>query len=263
MRIPYYFVFCALFAFMGCDTQGAGKNTEKKTSPSNYTTNPAAPGFNELASDSEAIAIADSVMLAMGGRQAWDDARYFRWNFFNRRALLWDKKTGDVRITMLPDSNTTMVFNLHSGNGQARVDGQLITQPDSLQGLLSQGRSIWINDAYWVFMPFKLKDSGVTLKYKGVDTTAAGTRADLLQLTFEEVGDTPQNKYWIWVDKEEHLVRQWAYFTEATDESPAFVTPWQNYQDYNGLQLSGDRGERKITGIELLGNLPDEAFRLD
>ena len=45
-------------------------------------------------------------------------------------------------------------------------------------------------------MPFKLKNSGVTLKYLG-DTTATkdGKPADVLQLTFEGMGVTPDNKH--------------------------------------------------------------------
>lgn len=261
MRIAYLLSLLILGGLSACTPSGETDDT-LTTAPQVYP-NPAAPGFNAGASDEKAIAIADSVMEAMGGRRTWDQSRYFHWNFFNRRTLLWDKKTGNVRITMLPDSSTVMAFNLNTGEGQARVDGALITEPDSLKNLLQQGKSIWINDAYWVFMPFKLKDSGVTLKYQGVDTTQSGQVSDVLQLTFEEVGDTPQNKYLVWVDQDEHLVRQWAYFRDAADEAPGFVVPWQNYQEYNGLKLSGDRGERKITGIEVLGNLPDEAFRLE
>lgn len=260
MRIAYLFLLGVAVGLVSCQP-AEEPGTGPATGPHAYA-NPAAPGFKAEASDEKAIAIADAVMEAMGGRQAWDKARYFHWNFFGQRSLLWDKKSGNVRITMLPDSNTVMVFNLNTGEGQVRVDGETVTQPDSLKALLQQGKSIWINDAYWVFMPFKLKDSGVTLKYQGVDTTQAGQAADLLQLTFEEVGDTPQNKYLVWVGKDDRLVQQWAYFSNAEDKAPAFVIPWQNYQDYNGLKLSGDRGDRAITGIEVLGNLSDEAFRL-
>lgn len=242
----------------GKDAREAALEAEPMAYP-----NPAAPGFDAAHSDAKAVEVADSVMQAIGGRKAWDEARYFRWNFFGRRSLLWDKKAGRVKITMLPDSSTVLAFNLQTGKGQARRDGQLVENPDSLAALLSQGRSIWINDSYWLFMPFKLKDTGVKLAYIGTDTTQAGAEAHLLQLTFEEVGDTPQNKYWVWVGKENYLVQQWAYFPDAGDEAPAFVMPWRDYQDYRGLRLSGDRGERKITGIEVLGNLPDESFRLE
>lgn len=44
-------------------------------------------------------------------------------------------------------------------------------------------------------MPYKLKDSGVTLKYKGEGQTEEGEPAQVLVLTFKDVGVTPQNKY--------------------------------------------------------------------
>ena len=225
--------------------------------------NPAAEGFNLADSDAEAIALADSVMLAMGGRNKWDKSRYFHWTFFNRRSLLWDKQTGDVKITMLPDSTTILALNLFSGEGKAKVEGNLITEPDSLSTLMEQGKSIWINDAYWVFMPFKLKDSGVTLKYMGKDSTEANEPASLLQLTFQDVGDTPDNKYLVWVDDRDYLVRQWAFFPKFQDSIPSFVIPWQQYEDYNGLLLSGDRGDYKITNILVPEAVPESAFKLE
>ncbi|HHL71578.1 MAG TPA: hypothetical protein ENJ29_03615, partial [Bacteroidetes bacterium] len=46
--------------------------------------NPPAPGFNLADSDARAIAIADEVMQALGGRRAWDKTRYITWRFFGR-----------------------------------------------------------------------------------------------------------------------------------------------------------------------------------
>ena len=60
--------------------------------------NPPAEGFDLAGSDAEAIRIADRVMLAMGGREAWDSTRHLRWKFFGRRLHVWDKHTGDLRI---------------------------------------------------------------------------------------------------------------------------------------------------------------------
>ena len=64
----------------------------------NQPENPAAPGFNQANSDAKAIALADAVMEAQGGRQAWDETRFLDWNFFGRRRLLWDKQENKVRI---------------------------------------------------------------------------------------------------------------------------------------------------------------------
>ena len=71
-----------IFIIAGC---GRNENSETKE------VNPAAEGFNQTNSDAQAIAIADEVMLAMGGREAWDNTRYLCWKFFGRDELIWDK----------------------------------------------------------------------------------------------------------------------------------------------------------------------------
>ncbi|MEZ4988583.1 MAG: hypothetical protein R2795_26775 [Saprospiraceae bacterium] len=184
--------------------------------------NPAAAGFNKSASDPEAIAIADQVMQAMGGRTAWNNTRYIYWNFFGSRQLLWDKFTGNVRID-IPKENTVLQIHLHSNTGKAMVRGQVMTEPDSIAYYLDRAKSIWINDSYWLVMPFKMKDSGVTLKYLGKGNTEEGAKADIVQLTFEEVGRTPDNKYHVYVEETSRLVTQWKFL--KTIRTPHLVSP--------------------------------------
>ncbi|MEL6923478.1 MAG: hypothetical protein AAFO94_05465 [Bacteroidota bacterium] len=223
------------------------------------TANPPADGFNLEASDQKAIALADEVMESMGGRKAWDEARYFAWTFFGFRNLLWDKQTGDVRVEVPRDSLTILV-NIKDGSGKVKKAATEYTHPDSLAKFLGNGKNIWINDAYWLVMPFKLKDSGVTLKYDAAGTTQDGKAADILQLTFENVGNTPNNKYLVYVDKESKLVTQWDFFANATDPEPRFSTPWADYKSYGKLRLSGNRGQRSLTNIAVPETLPSDYF---
>ena len=129
----------------------------------------------------------------------------------------------------------------------------------ALKNLLSNANSMWINDAYWLVMPFKLKDSGVTLQYVGKDTLLTGDAADRLALTFQNVGDTPDNKYHVWVD-ENNLIQQWAFFRSATDSLPQFITPWTSYHQYGAILLSGDRGKYQLTDIAVHPNNRPELF---
>lgn len=205
--------------------------------------NQPAPGFNAVNSDAKAIAIADEVMLAMGGRPAWDNTRYLSWNFFNRRKLLWDKQAGICRIEWTTRPLKIMV-NLNDGTGRVSLNGIEQTHPDSLAKYLDLGKKVWINDSYWLVMPFKMKDSGVTLKYLGEFNTEAGEAADIIQMTFSGVGVTPDNKYHVWVDKKTRLVTQWAYFEKFGDEKPALVNAWGGYKQYEKIMLSSDRGSR-------------------
>jgi hypothetical protein len=222
--------------------------------------NPAAKGFNAAGSDAKAIAIADQVMEAMGGRKAWETTRYITWNFFGRRTLLWDKKAGRVRID-IPADNSTYIVDLNKETGLIKHKGTVMSQPDSIKKYAANAKSIWINDSYWLLMPFKLKDSGVTLKYKGEMPSEAGVLSDVLELTFAGVGRTPENRYLVYVDKQSHLVVHWQYFRNAGDEKPGMSTPWNNYQKKGQIMLSGDRGgNRQLSNVEVLTSVPKEKF---
>lgn len=222
--------------------------------------NPAAEGFNEVASDVKAIAIADSVMQAMGGRKAWDETRFISWNFFGRRDLVWDKWTGSIRIE-IPADSTIMLLNLNDESGRVQIKGREIQDTDSVKTLLNRAKQIWVNDAYWLVMPFKLKDSGVTLKLIGEDTLPSGNKCKVLELTFEAVGFTPNNKYRVFVDETDNLIKQWAYYQDASQDEPSAIWPWDNYQQYGNILLSADRSDgRGPKNVKVDANLPDEIF---
>jgi hypothetical protein len=231
----------------------------EKDQPIQGNENPPATGFNMDNSDPAAIELADSIMAAMGGRQQWDATRFISWDFGNRK-LVWDKQQDRVRIESLRDTVTYLV-NLNTLTGRVNVKGQELTEPDSLSKMLTRGKSMWINDSYWLLMPFKLKDSGVTLKYIGEDSLRTGGKSNVLELTFDNVGDTPQNKYLVYVDLADNLVKQWAYYREAAQDSANFVRPWDNYQRYGGILLSADRsdggGPKNVQVHEVL---PEETF---
>ncbi len=252
-------ILVSLALFTGCDQ---GKNSSETTTVSEeeLNKNPAAEGFNWERSNPQAIKIADDVMEAMGGRKNWDETRFISWNFFDVRKLWWDKWTGDVRVKYLRNDMEAMV-NINTGKGRVVKDGEEMTNPDSLTLYLNRAKSAWINDSYWLVMPFKLKDSGVTLNYIDVDTTMDGRQAYLLDLKFEGVGDTPQNYYQVWVDTDSRLVSQWAFYREITQEEPNFVMPWKDYKDFGGIKLSGNRGERSLTEIQVHESLPDNFFQ--
>ena len=204
--------------------------------------NPPCEGFNMTDSDPEAIALADEVMKAMGGRKAWDNTRYIKWSFFGRRDLLWDKLTGQVRIDS-PRDTMTYLLNINSMEGSVYKKGEPITEEEELKNMLERGKSIWINDSYWLVMPFKLKDTGLAIKYLRSDTTMTGAEADVIQLTFADVGRTPDNKYEVWIDKSDKLIKQWAYFRQASQDTATNVWPFDNYQKHGEILLSADRSD--------------------
>jgi len=204
--------------------------------------NPPAEGFDLEGSDAKAIELADSVMKAIGGRKSWDDTRFISWNFFGRRDLVWDKWTGDTRIEILADS-TIFLVNVNEGTGRVSIKGREVLDQDSLNNLIERAKQIWVNDSYWLVMPFKLKDSGVTLKYVGEQVLESGLNCEVLELRFKEVGFTPNNKYRVYIDKQDYLIKQWAFYQDAAQEEPSAVWPWDNYQLHGNILLSADRSD--------------------
>lgn len=221
--------------------------------------NPPAAGFDAAGSDAKAIEIADQVMENMGGRKNWDKTRYIAWNFFGNRKLIWDKWTGNVRIDNV-NNDQTVLLNINTDKGRVFKYGQEQTSPDSTAKYVKSGKGAWINDSYWLLMPFKLKDSGVTLKYLGEDKTQDGVEADVLQLTFKGVGNTPDNKYKVWVKKTNPMVWQWAYYPKFDAEKPGFIRPWTDYKQHGKILISGERGDRDLTDIMVFDKLPESIF---
>jgi len=209
--------------------------------------------------DTKSEALADLCMAAMGGEEAWETARYFQWNFFGSRKHTWDKEKNIVMIQGIREPFNMMV-NLNDLTGMVKMDDVVHTQPDSLKKYLAQGRDMWRNDSYWLFMPFKLKDPGVTLKYIGKKEIETYGECDQVQMTFEEVGKTPDNKYIISFDPKTNLIIQWDFYAAAADTEPRFASPWKNYQTFGKLLLSDDRGKYKITEIKT-GSQLSTAFK--
>ena len=219
---------------------------------------PAAEGFDQAGSDAKAVAIADRVMREMGGYEAWRNTRYLAWSFFGGQYQIWDKYNGDFHW----EKDTLVAnYNLNTKQGQVYSRGQDISATPTGQKVLTKLTPIWINNAYWLLMPFKLKDSGVTLTYKGEGKTMDGAPADLLQMTFKNVGVTPQNRYEVLVNRATGLVDEWAYFATATDPQPAFRRRWNEYARHGQLLLAAGRSEAtkpaRLDNIATAQTLPD------
>ncbi|MBL7816803.1 MAG: hypothetical protein JNL70_17410 [Saprospiraceae bacterium] len=241
-----------LGCFVACQSSQKFINKDVPNTP--------AVGFNTEGSDAKAIEIADSVMRACGGRYAWDQTRYIRWTFFGRRSLFWDKKMEKVRIDFL-DSDLKIRLNLKDMTGRVWKDGKEMTQPDSLKKYLERGKGTWINDSYWLVMPFKMKDSGVTLKYVGQKPNTLGVACDVVEMTFKNVGNTPDNKYHVYVNPSSHLVVQWDYYAKYSNEKPTMSTPWADYRGLQNIMLAVSRGEnRNMVPMGVYLNAPDSVF---
>jgi len=215
-------------------------------------------GFNLAESDAKAIEIAAATMAAMGGRDAWDAERHVTWRFFGMRLHVWDKFTGNHRYET---ENLTVLSNLNTGKGRAWREGTEITDAEELAEAINQAEGAWINDSYWLVMPFKLLDTGVTLKYVGQQDDPSGNVCDVLELTFQEVGRTPDNKYHVFVDRKTKLVTHWLFWRSYADEKSRDLGPWTDYQRHGEVLIAHGHGEnRGHTDIAIFDELPESVY---
>ncbi len=190
------------------------------------------------------VAIADQVMTSLGGKARWDSTRGLRWSFgstsvdtarrFRRHA--WDRQTGQHRVEGVNALGQRFVI-LHTvgdtTSGMAWVDGQRIEDADSLHKMVKRGERMWVNDSYWLLMPYKLRDPGVTLEHAG-DTTLAGATYDRLALSFANVGLTPGDRYCVWVNRSTRRIERWEMVLQGQEPPPVSYS-WEGWEEHGGL----------------------------
>jgi hypothetical protein len=195
------------------------------------------------ASDPKAVEIADQVMTSLGGKEKWGALPGVRWTFGvsvgdtvrpGARHHSWNMHTMWHRVEGTNRAGLKYVYieNLSDSTGMAWVNGNKI-EGDSLKKLMRFAHAVWINDSYWFLMPYKLRDAGVTLKYDSEVKDSTGTW-DKLSLSFENVGMTPGDHYWVYVNRANHRIERWDHQLQGTQPPP---TPWtlEAWEQHEGL----------------------------
>jgi plasmid maintenance system killer protein len=206
--------------------------------------------------DPAAAGVADQVMAALGGEAAWKATRFLRFDFAVEsegkiavsRSHYWDKWTGRYRVEGKDKQGSYLVLmNVNTKEGSAWRNGKP-AEGEALKGLLEQGYGLWVNDTYWLIMPYKLRDPGVNLKLEG-ETKDGDAVYDRLLLTFEGVGLTPKDRYWVFVNRATHLVDRWEYILQD-EKGPATRWEWRGWKGLGRIQLAPERvsgkGNRRI-----------------
>jgi hypothetical protein len=232
-----------------------------------------ASGSAGPSSDPKAIAVAERVMQALGGADAWNATRYLRFDFavdrggktLMRRAHTWDKWSGRYRVEAKDKDGKDMVvtMNLNSKQGSATVGGTPLAGA-ALRKALDDAYAMWVNDSYWLLMPYKLRDPGVMLEYAGEQKKGSDTW-DELALHFDNVGLTPKDRYWVFVNRATGLVDRWQ-FVLGGKKTPPEPFEWKGWRSYGRIKLADDRLSPKdgtriyFPVLELPASVPDATF---
>ncbi len=212
--------------------------------------------------------LADKVLQSLGGKEAWDNTRYIHFTFAGRRSHWWDKWTGRHRVEGQTQAGERYVVleNVNTKEGTAYLNGQK-AEGEKAQEMLKNAYGAWINDTYWLVMPYKLQDPGVNLTYDGQETID-GKTYDKLALSFGNVGLTPGDRYWAYINRDTGLMDRWAFILQDMPrEGPPSVWSWTGWQKHGKIMLAPHRaqvtgGDRKLEmgEITVSDQLPDSVF---
>lgn len=224
------------------------------------------------ASDPKAVRIADQVMKGLGGEKAWNDLEGLRWSFGSSmndtvrgvpRRHAWNKHTGMHRVDGVTRAGDKFTFIHHVGDstGKAWMNGVPI-EGDSLKKLIARAQSLWINDTYWMLMPYKLRDPGVTLQLAG-EAKDGDTTWDKLALSFDHVGQTPGDRYWVFVNRANHRVEKWEMVLQG-DQPPPVAYTWESWEEHGGLWFPTAHRQDKLNvftnAVETVSAFPPGTF---
>jgi hypothetical protein len=200
-------------------------------------------------SDPKAIDLANRVLEALGGSRAWEDTRYFQFDFVveesgvdqSRRSHLWDRYESRLRYERTEQGTLLIVLiDLQTKQGRAFRDGDRL-EGEEAAPFLTEAYEAWINDTYWLLMPYKMKDPGVQLTYAG-ESTEGGTTYDRVLLSFDDVGLTPGDRYWAYINRETGLMERWSYILEDDPpDGPSTAWEWRGWQRRGRLLLSPEK----------------------
>ncbi len=207
------------------------------------------------AKDPKAVEVAERSMTAMGGQERFAAARLLRFDFAPVRdgkvtgsyQHWWDRHRGAYRLEGVSKEGVPyrVLFDVNTKQGRAWLGARELAG-EELARQLEGGYGRFINDTYWLLMPWKWLDPGVNLAYEG-KKTVDGQEYDVVTLSFESgIGLTSNDRYWAYVSTKTNLIERWEYVLETEEGAPGTGKPttwtWEAWKDTAaGVKLSTDR----------------------
>ncbi len=198
--------------------------------------------------DPAAVTVAKRTLDAMGGEKAFGAVRTLTYDFVvdrdgkevARYHHVWDRWDGRYRVEGKNREGKPFltIFNVQQhGAGRAWLDGKELSG-DDLKKALERGYARFINDSYWLLMPSKMMDPGVSLASEG-EQTRDGKTYDVVRLTFADgIGLTPKDTYWAYVSKESGLMERWEMVLTGEQSKDRSGYDWTEWKDVGGIRLA-------------------------
>ncbi|WP_412063010.1 hypothetical protein [Rubrivirga sp. IMCC45206] len=215
----------------------------------------------ETAADSLAFRVTEGA----GGLAAWNALPALSWEWavirdsaeVFRTRHVWDKHGDRVRSEwpIGADSHAVVVFvpsrySPDAIDGLAAINGAALAGPER-DSLIVQANARFVNDSYWMLAPLKVMDPGVRRAIENRDGW------DRLALSFDKVGLTPGDRYWLEVDDVSGSVTGWSFLLQGdstesrwewtdvaeipTEKGPVLLTRMRIKEDLSAIILTEPR----------------------
>lgn len=210
-------------------------------------------------SDPRAVAIAQEVIDAAGGRAAWDELRVLEWTSAHGAHHVWDKQTGEYR---LDHRGTVCLVDLDSGTGRVFEANVEVLDEPRRTAMLARGPQVWNESSFWLRLPFELLDPGVIVRDVGQRKLGTGEPADVVRVTFEgDDHDMTSGAYELYVTRGERRIAEWTWFERTAATQPDNSGPWRDWSEYAGVWLSPVHGAGYETTDIVVHDAPPASLR--
>ncbi|MEM1022970.1 MAG: hypothetical protein AAGD10_10200 [Myxococcota bacterium] len=142
-------------------------------------------------------------MQSAAGQDGWEKTGYVKWFFGGRHRHQWDRERALVRVRW---GHHDVLFDLQNERGVARQNGDMLLGADA-DSAISQARSHWNNDSYWLNPVAKLFDAGVRRSLVQWEGETG------LLVEHDAGGDTPGDAY-LWLLGPEGRPRSWRMWVQ-------------------------------------------------
>lgn len=234
----------------------------------------ASAAFDRAASDPRAVAIADQIVAATGGRERWDRVRQIRWTEAITHAgqpvlageQAWDRWNGRHYGRLRRDAGDVIVMRaLYSDQHAAFVQRGASTMkipPDEAQRAIDTADQYWRLDTGALCMPLLLEAPGTKLSYVGPLDDQDHRPRDAIKVELDPRDPTRAGPaFQLLVDRDTHTIVQLEIL--RADGTAGYTL--SQYVDVGGLKFPtterdlGDAGDAIAFSNIQVGD-PDEAL---
>lgn len=168
----------------------------------------------------------EKCLQAHGGLAAWKSFEGLEYTLDDNGKMVY-------QLTHLRDRRAY----LKSKKYEVGFDGEVAWALPDAKEVSGKSAAFYYNlDFYFIGIPFLLKDPGVHTSYEG-KAVVGEKEYESLKVTFgSEVGYTPEDVYYLYLDPETYVLRILTYSISYFDRENAGINSAKVYSDYKNVQ---------------------------